>query len=68
MNNISLDELPLLADRIFEVGSLQPSIAAIANTSHSASKVTETEALCNVVNNLTNQPSAFINQLSIHPR
>ena len=67
-DNISLDELAVLADRILEVAPSQPSVAAIATTSQSASTVTEIEALRNQVNNLTNQVAALVNQLSIHPR
>ena len=67
-DNISLDELAVLADHILEVTLSQPSGAAIATPSQSVSTVTEIEALRNQVNNLTNQLAALVNQLSIHSR
>ena len=65
-DTISLDVLAVLTDRIFEVTTSQPSIAAFVTTSHSASTVTEIEALCNQINNLTNQLTALVNQLCIN--
>ena len=42
-DNSSLDKLAVLADRILEVAPSQPSVAAIATTSQSASTVTNIE-------------------------